>query len=270
MEEIHTCKSCSNTFSGRFCNLCGEKVILPEDRSFRKLLSDILVAITFADSKVFRTLALVIRKPGFVSREFTEGRTIRYLPPLSLFFVLNLIYFLFPLIQLFSASWRTQLSTSYSYLVELMSLRYITSNGLTRDSFELLYNTTTLGYAKLLVILFAILASLPMNLLYRRSGRFFSDHIGLMVELACFNLLANALAITLLARILPIGGWLNEIVLTIIFICTNFYFLLRASSAFYGETGWKLVAKSAIAVIFLKVALEGYRFILFLVTMLAI
>ena len=267
----HVCKSCGNQFTGRYCNQCGEKVILPEDKSLKALFSSILVAITFADSKVFRTLAYVIRNPGYISKEASEGRTVRYLRPLSLFFVLNLIYFLFPLIQLFNARWKTQLVSTYGALVKYMSSAWMVRNGIRPDknginAFELLYNETTLGFAKLMVVVFVVLASLPLNFLYRRSGRLFADHFGLMVELACFNLLVNALFITIMAKVLPIGGFLDETVLTIIFVTTNFYFVLRSTATFYGDNGWKWVIRSLLIVLLLKVALELYRLVLFLVT----
>jgi Protein of unknown function (DUF3667) len=105
----HRCKSCGNTFAGFYCNICGEKVLLPKDRSFKILLTNILLALTLADGKVLKTLWLVVKKPGFISHEFVAGRRINYLKPVSLFFVLNLIYFLFPVIQLFNASLKTQL-----------------------------------------------------------------------------------------------------------------------------------------------------------------
>ena len=269
MEYI--CKSCGNQFTGRYCNQCGEKVILPEDKSLKALFSSILVAITFADSKVFRTLAYVIRNPGYISKEASEGRTVRYLRPLSLFFVLNLIYFLLPLIQLFNARWKTQLVSTYGALVKYMSSAWMVRNGIRPDknginAFELLYNETTLGFAKLMVVVFVVLASLPLNFLYRRSGRLFADHFGLMVELACFNLLVNALFITIMAKVLPIGGFLDETVLTIIFVTTNFYFVLRSTATFYGDNGWKWVIRSLLIVLLLKVALELYRLVLFLVT----
>ncbi len=265
-ETIHTCKSCGNTFTGLYCNLCGEKVILPADRSFRTLMGNILVAITFADNKSLKTMVSVIRHPGFVSGEFADGRTVKYLRPMSLFFVLNLVYFLFPLIQLFNATWVTQLGTVYGTLVLKLSLLKMNELHLPRNAFELMYNEKSVGYAKMLVIVFAVLASLPLNLLYRKGSRFFSDHVGLMIELACFNLFANALVVTLLARLLPIGGYLNETVLTVLFIVTNLYFLLRSSANFYGESGFRLVLKSVIMLGFLKVALEAYRLVLFLVT----
>src|SRR5271154_6675623 len=93
------CKNCGTPFKGYYCNVCGEKVLHPSDRSFKAFLSNILLAITFADGKVIKTLWWVVRKPGFISSEFAMGRRVSYLKPISLFFVLNLIYFLFPVIQ---------------------------------------------------------------------------------------------------------------------------------------------------------------------------
>jgi len=83
MEKLnsHNCKSCGNQFVGSYCNLCGEKVLYASDRSFKKLLSNILITITFADSKFIRTLWLILRKPGFISKEFAEGRRINTFHP---------------------------------------------------------------------------------------------------------------------------------------------------------------------------------------------
>lgn len=263
----HQCKSCGNLFSGYYCNQCGEKVVLPEERSLSKILSSIMIAVTNVDSKAIRSLGMVIRRPGFLSAEISEGRTIKVVRPMALFFVLNLIYFFFPLIQLFNATWKTQLGTAYGEWVLRLSLHKMLELDLPRSAFELMYNDKTVSYAKMLVIVFAVLASLPLNALYHSTKKFFGDHLNLMVELACFNLFFNALVITLLARLFPIGNYLDDNILTIVFVVTNLYFLIRSGSVFYGATGPKLVLKSILMIGFLKVALEGYRLVLFLITL---
>ena len=263
--DEHVCKSCGNSFVGIYCNRCGEKVIQPRDRSFRKFLSNILEAITFADSKVLNTMWLVISKPGFVSSEFADGRTVKYLKPLSLFFVLNLIYFLFPVIQLFNASLNTQLLAPHGGMLGSVIAKKIVSMNVNLASFSIIYNQKTTGLAKLLVMVFVVLASLPLNLIYSKKNRYFTDHVGYSVELACFNLFINALLLSLLAR-LGLGSYLNEFTLTGIFIATNLYFLLRSGVVFYMERGWRLILKSIAMILILKVALELYRTILFFVT----
>ena len=262
-----TCKSCGNTFAGYYCNSCGEKVLLPTDRSFKKFLSNILIAITFADSKMTKTLWLTIADPGFISREFAEGRRVKYLKPLSLFFVLNLIYFLFPLIQLFNASLNTQLLAPYRDVVkEMVSAKMIAMSIHDIQSFSVIYNLKSTGLAKLMVMVFVIIASLPLNILYRKKNRFFTDHVGYLVELACFNLFVNAIFLTVIVKLFALGHFLDETVLASIFVGSNLYFLLRSGITFYDEDGWQLVLKSMLMVLLLKLALEIYRGVLFFVT----
>jgi hypothetical protein len=133
-------------------------------------------------------------------------------------------------------------------------------------SFSLVYNQMSTTLAKLMVMIFVIIASLPLNFLYRKKGFFFTDHVGFTVELVCFNLFVNAILLTLLILLLGMGHYADELTLTLIFITTNLYFLYRSGATFYQETGWKLVMKSIGMMLFLKVALEIYRAILFLVT----
>jgi hypothetical protein len=254
--STHICKSCGNSFTGDYCNECGEKILRPSDRSFKTFLSNILIAITFADSKMIKTLWLVLKKPGFVSKEFANGRRVNYLKPISLFFVLNLIYFFFPVVQLFSASLNTQLLSPLRSVYQNLIAHRIIDLGMNVESFSLIYNLKTTAFAKLMVMVFVVLGSLPL----------FTDHVSYVVELACFNLFINAIVLSILVAVLGAGKYLDEAILTGIFISTNLYFLLRSGFEFYGERGWRLVLKSAMMILFLKLALEIYRMILFFVT----
>jgi Protein of unknown function (DUF3667) len=264
--EVHTCKSCNNTFTGVYCNTCGEKVILPADRSFRTFLSNLLIAVTFADNKFIKTLWLIIKKPGFVSKEIANGRRVNYLKLTSVFFVLNLFYFFFPVIQLFNASLNTQLASPHGNFIKTIIALKMVRLHMNIDSFSLIYNIKTVSLAKLMVMVFVVIASLPLNLLYSKKNRFFTDHISYAVELACFNLFVNAIALTLIVRLLNVGRYLNEDVLAAIFITTNLYFLVRSGINFYNEKKWPLILKSFLMVFFLVIALEVYRIVLFFVT----
>jgi hypothetical protein len=266
-QGVHTCKSCNNQFTGNYCNNCGEKVRVAADRTLRTLLNDIIKAVTFADNKFARTLWLMLSRPGFVSSEFANGRTVRYLSPIQVFFVLNLVYFLFPIVQLFNASLTTQILAPLGFLLKQPIARKMANMHMNLSSFELVYNLKTIGLAKLLVMVFVVLASIPLNFLYRKRNRYFSDHFGYAIELACFNLFVNAIMVDLVTSAIPIGRYMGEGVVTGLFIATNLYFLVRASYVFYGEGGWKLWVKSAMMILSLKVALEIYRMILFFVTL---
>jgi len=264
--QVHTCKSCHNQFTGNYCNNCGERVQVAADRTFRAFTNDIVRAITLADNKFARTLWLIFYKPGFVSTEIANGRTVRYMSPIQVFFVLNLVYFLFPIVQLFNASLTTQMLAPLGFLLTKTIAHKATDMHLNFESFKVVYNLKTVSLAKLLVMVFVVFASVPLNFLYRKRNRYFTDHFGYAVELACFNLFINAIAVDIVTSLIPIGRYIGEGVVTWLFIATNLYFLIRSSNLFYHEHGWKLVLKSALMIFFLKVSLELYRMILFFVT----
>ena len=262
----HTCKSCQNVFSGNFCNQCGEKILTAKERSFKTVANNFLQTITFADSRLIRTLWQVIIRPGALSHDFVNGKRVNHISPTALFFVLNLFYFFFPFIQLFNASLNTQLLSPFSIFYKSIIAHKIANLDLTLESFTFIYNLKTTSLAKLMVMVFVVVSSLPLNFLYWKKNRYFADHVTYAVELACFNLFVNAIVLTLIVRVFNLGMYLSETVLTSIFISTNLYFVLSSSSVFYHERNWRLMVKSIILIFFLKVALEVYRSILFFVT----
>ncbi|MFN3839898.1 MAG: DUF3667 domain-containing protein [Cyclobacteriaceae bacterium] len=271
------CRSCGNHFTGLYCNQCGEKVIEEKDRSLKAFLSNILIALTFADSKFIKTLWLVIKKPGFLSKEYANGRRVNYIRPLQLFFILNLIYFLFPVLQLFNSSLRTQMYYLFhSSWVRTLVVNKVTNAGLSLQGYELMYNAKSASLAKLLIVVYVLLASLPLSLVYlKRRNRYFTDHVTLSVELASFNIFINAILLSALlwviSQLLKVGNlpwqaYLNDNTLTGIFVATNLYFVYRASATFYEQRGKRLILKSIMVVLGLFLALEAYRLLLFLVT----
>lgn len=263
-------------FEGNYCNLCGEKVITPKDRTFRTFLSNILIAVTFADNKFIKSLWLAVVNPGFISKEYAEGRRVNYIRPLQLFFILNLVYFLFPILQLFSSSLRTQMYYLFhSAMARSMVVNRLAEEGMSLAAFELMYNAKTTSLAKLLIVIFVLLASIPLSIIYRKKNRFFTDHTTLAVELACFNIFVNAILLSAILwavnNILRWGqsgweGYLNDTTLTIVFVSTNLYFLFRASRTFYAQKGKRLIVKCALGILGLFLALEVYRLILFFLT----
>ncbi|MBV8306736.1 MAG: DUF3667 domain-containing protein [Gammaproteobacteria bacterium] len=50
--------------------------------------------LTHADSRLWRTLGALLLRPGYLTRQFLEGRRARYLPPVRLYLVISLLFFL--------------------------------------------------------------------------------------------------------------------------------------------------------------------------------
>jgi len=272
----HICKSCGKEFRGLYCNVCGEKVIEPKDRSFRVFLSKVLIATTIVDNKFVKSLLLTIRQPGFLSREYVDGRRVNYMRPLQMFFILNLAYFLFPVLQMFNSSLYTQLYVlPHRQIAKEVVSKKVGAEGLSIQGFEMMYNDKTNGFAKLLLVLFVVLASLPLSLIFRKKDRYFTDHLALSVELTSFNLAINAIGLSVVLVIMnkifkwsnvTWGNYLNELTLTIVFVLTNLYFIFIAANSFYNQRGKRRIFKALLGVVGLFLALEAYRFLLFFIT----
>jgi hypothetical protein len=150
----------------------------------------------------------------------------------------------------------------------------IAKEGISMQGFELMYNDKTTNLAKMLIVVFVVLGSAPLSLIFAKRNRYYSDHLALSIELTSYNIAVNAIGLTLLFWIMSkilhwshtSGAYLNDVTLTIIFIMTNLYFIFRAARTFYNQKGKRLVFKAIAGIIGLFLALEAYRFLLFFIT----
>ena len=86
-----TCANCGASLVGSFCHACGQRSHL--HRSLTHLGEEFLHGILHFDAKAWRTLPLLIAKPGELTRRYIDGQRTRFVSPLALF--LFLIFFLF-------------------------------------------------------------------------------------------------------------------------------------------------------------------------------
>ncbi len=90
------CPSCGAVRVGRFCHACGEKRLEPEhDHSLRWLFVQVLEGVAQFDTKLLRTFGALLFRPGQLTRDHLEGRRVRHLPPLQVFFVTSVLFYLF-------------------------------------------------------------------------------------------------------------------------------------------------------------------------------
>ena len=87
------------------------------------------------------------------------------------------------------------------------------AEGLSIQGFEMMYNDKTKGLAKLLLVVFVALASLPLSIKLFKLGN------------------------------VTWGNYLNDLSLTIIFVLTNLYFIFIAAKTFYIQRGKRRIVK---------------------------
>lgn len=91
--EEYVCLNCGNTFTGNYCNTCGQhkKVV---HYTLRSAFENIVTALTHINHGFGHTLIELVTRPGYMIRDFLAGKRIRYSRPFTTLFILAAIYIL--------------------------------------------------------------------------------------------------------------------------------------------------------------------------------
>jgi hypothetical protein len=86
------CPNCGAAVSGNFCHQCGQETVLhpPSSREFMHEFIGHYVAL---EGKLWKSLALLLFRPGRLTLEYIKGRRVRYVQPLRLYLTFSLIFF---------------------------------------------------------------------------------------------------------------------------------------------------------------------------------
>ena len=87
------CLNCNATLNGRYCHVCGQENIEPKETVWG-LVTHFFYDITHFDGKFFSTTRYLITRPGFLPKEYIEGRRARYLHPIRMYVFSSAVFFL--------------------------------------------------------------------------------------------------------------------------------------------------------------------------------
>jgi hypothetical protein len=77
------CLNCTTPLEGDFCRACGQRAHI--HRTLTAFAHDMLHGILHLDGKVWRTLPLLVARPGELTRRYIEGERAKFVSPLALF-----------------------------------------------------------------------------------------------------------------------------------------------------------------------------------------
>lgn len=88
------CLNCNQAVTTRFCPHCGQ-----ENTTYRvslgSLVGDLVEEVFQLESRLWRTLWTMVRRPGLLTVEYNAGRRVAYTAPLRLYLVASVAYFFF-------------------------------------------------------------------------------------------------------------------------------------------------------------------------------
>jgi hypothetical protein len=87
------CLNCGTQVLGRYCHRCGQENIVNR-QSFWSLTKHFVYDILHFDGKFFHTVGYIFSRPGFVARQYAEGKRMRYLDPIRMYLFTSAVFFL--------------------------------------------------------------------------------------------------------------------------------------------------------------------------------
>ena len=87
------CRNCGERVDRLYCSGCGQH-IADHNHSLREFIAEFFREFLTVDSKFLRTLVPLCFKPGYLTREWVQGRRVRYITPLKLYLSLSALLFL--------------------------------------------------------------------------------------------------------------------------------------------------------------------------------
>lgn len=82
--------------TGAYCPTCGQARFRQQDRRLRYLLGEAFDAVTDLDGRLWQSLRATLLQPGRIARDWFDGRRARWVSPIRLFLLANLLYFFSP------------------------------------------------------------------------------------------------------------------------------------------------------------------------------
>jgi len=280
MSEPSTrCVTRTQPVSGKFCAHCGEKRLESGDHTLQRFFEHLVVAFTNADGKVFLTLRLLLLRPGQLTADYLRGRRKPYIPPLQLFLIANLIFFLLhPLIgsDMLTIDLNTHLHyTWHNAIARVLVTPRLATRAVTVEVYATTFDPAAVTQAKSLVILVVPIFSLAVLALYWRHRRQYAPHVVFSLHfcafwllLICATLALTNLTVRLLryAHVFPSAEVVNRCIIGFSLALMTVYLFRAVRVVFDRESFWATAVKTLALGTALDLSLQAYRFALFFIT----
>lgn len=246
-----SCADCGALLSGPYCAKCGAKRFERDGQRFAPYMKQLLLERLHLDGRLWRTLWLLLTRPGFLTAEAHAGRFGPYISARKLFLIVGAAYFLFGS----GTFYRMEVilgssAPRYQAYVEHSARKRGVPPELHREHLEARFQRVN----KLAQLGGVLLLAGALPLLYRRPRRYFGEHLTFALHAMVYRFLVGALG---QQAHLVLGTWWPSIVLV------NTVFLIYLSLALRRVYGGSWAATSVraavlclvtIATVFLSIA----------------
>ncbi|HEY0762289.1 MAG TPA: DUF3667 domain-containing protein [Pyrinomonadaceae bacterium] len=238
---IQTCPNCSTSLLGSHCHECGQKKIDTDEYSLKRFIGRAISDFTdLESSKVFRTLAAMIARPGLLAVEYLAGRRGKYLGPLKLYLTFSALYFLFAWTVL--ADVRGGSAQRIAQMPPTISMAK--RRGLDVNAFADKLHEKTEKYASGLRVFSVLISGTFLAALYFRQRKYYVEHLVFSLYYYSFDFFSKSFFALLYLVCAAIGFKLPVMVLNL-FYPIAFVYLAFALRRVYQQK-WVLTVVKAV------------------------
>jgi len=92
LTDARPCPNCNELLWGQYCASCGQRARV-RMITFWELLKDAGDLLASLDSRIWRTLGLLMFRPGRLTLDYLQGKRARFVPPVRLFVASSIVFF---------------------------------------------------------------------------------------------------------------------------------------------------------------------------------
>lgn len=266
------CATCQSKLDGNFCSQCGEQRLNQKLRSLHYIISDIIQDLTSIDGKFWKTSKTILVHPGKLEYHYHIGKRVCYLKPITLFFILNVLFVMVSPISDFYVTLDDQMSLQgYSPYIKPLLNDYLREQSINYQAFEQNYDQLVVVLARSLIILevpiFALACSVVLYNKKYYSGDYFNFSLNLHSWLLMWIIIAMAPAFifAIFVYLLELTIDPNEIYYLLLPIGLAVY-LFFAMRRMFGLTWWQSLWRVFLLLPAYAFSHIIFRFIQFLLT----
>jgi len=282
-DNAKVCANCEAPITGDYCARCGERIVDHDALTLRGFARSSFHAMSDLETGLLPTLKWLLTRPGFLTREYLDGRRRPYVRPLRLFLIINVLYFLVqPLLpaNTFNTSLRGHRDQQvYSGVTGPVVERTLAERDVTLEAYTAAWESKSEPLARSLIIIMIPMLALAVALLQRGRGVPAVGHLVFTLHFYAYQLLVASIVLMLLLKLLYLAAVKWKLDVAFLFseafmdLLTTLVFVLYLVPAIRRVYGRGLPAALAqallLAVAFFPVVFL-YRFSLFWITWLLV
>ena len=278
-DSKESCTNCGSAVIRRYCADCGQAVPRATDYSLRAFAADSIDQIASVDGRAVRTVKTLLARPGLLTADHMRGRRARYLRPLQLFLLVNVLLFVVaPKVPMFTYSLDRYLANSppSPSLVAALVQRATTMGTVDRAAYTTAFDGRVESQRKTLILIFVPAIALVLRVLFawRRTRDGVPHRYGEHLVFALHLLSLIWLVLTVWGGIAtlaagttlgPLAG-IGALAIIIGMLLAGFVYLMRSVRLVYELSDLQSVAVSAALAVAFAGLLLAYRGLLFFTT----